>query len=152
MLATIQNGDAGLFAARSELVAGRSNRHLSVSPLGSGGSLDSGVRDGFKRRGTRALFRSRSLRSAGVVERSEVARAALSTTEYERWQLWTISYPDGKAQRFTNDLSDYDQPLDIARDRSVVVAIAATVVSNVWEALQGTFRMRGSSRLANCRC
>lgn len=53
---------------------------------------------------------------------------------YERSQLWTISYPDGKAQRFTNDLTDYDQPLDIARDGNIVVAVGSTVISNVWEA------------------
>jgi DNA-binding winged helix-turn-helix (wHTH) protein/Tol biopolymer transport system component len=53
---------------------------------------------------------------------------------YERSQLWTISYPDGKTRRFTNDLSDYDQPLDIARDRKTVVAVASTVISNIWEA------------------
>jgi DNA-binding winged helix-turn-helix (wHTH) protein/Tol biopolymer transport system component len=55
-------------------------------------------------------------------------------TAHERSQLWTISYPDGKTQRFTNDLTDYDQPLDIARDRKTVVAVASTLISNIWEA------------------
>jgi Tol biopolymer transport system component len=54
-------------------------------------------------------------------------------TAYQRWQLWTISYPKGKAERFTNDLADYDQPLDIARDRNTLVAVVSTVISNIWE-------------------
>ncbi|HKV76961.1 MAG TPA: winged helix-turn-helix domain-containing protein [Candidatus Sulfotelmatobacter sp.] len=53
---------------------------------------------------------------------------------YGRWQLWTMSYPDGKARRFTNDLVDYDQPLDISRDENTVVAVASSVISNIWEA------------------
>jgi DNA-binding winged helix-turn-helix (wHTH) protein/Tol biopolymer transport system component len=53
---------------------------------------------------------------------------------YERWQLWTISYPHGDARRFTNDLTDYDAPLDIASDGKTIAAVASTVVSNIWEA------------------
>ena len=53
---------------------------------------------------------------------------------YGRWQLWTISYPDGQARRFTNDVVDYDQPLDISRDGNTVVAVASSVISNIWEA------------------
>ena len=53
---------------------------------------------------------------------------------YGRWQLWTISYPDGKTRRFTNDVVDYDQPLDISRDGNTVVAVASSVISNIWEA------------------
>jgi len=55
-------------------------------------------------------------------------------TAYGRSQLWTISYPDGQAQQFTNDLIDYDQPLDIARDRNTVAAVASSFISNVWVA------------------
>jgi len=51
---------------------------------------------------------------------------------YERAQLWKVSYPEGVAQRFTNDLAAYDQPLDIARDGSTVAAIASTVSANIW--------------------
>ncbi len=53
---------------------------------------------------------------------------------YGRWQLWIISYPDGKARRFTNDVVDYDQPLDVSRDGNTVVAVASSVISNIWEA------------------
>ncbi len=49
-----------------------------------------------------------------------------------RQQLWTISYPRGEARRFTNDLTDYDDALDITRDGTTVAAIASKVKSNVW--------------------
>ena len=52
--------------------------------------------------------------------------------EYERAQLWTISYPVGESRRFTNDLADYDSALDITRDGKMIAAIASTVVSNVY--------------------
>ena len=53
---------------------------------------------------------------------------------YQRAQLWTISYPEGMARRFTNDLTDYDSHLDITRDRRIVAAIASTWTSNIWVA------------------
>jgi DNA-binding winged helix-turn-helix (wHTH) protein/Tol biopolymer transport system component len=53
---------------------------------------------------------------------------------YQRAQLWTISYPEGRARRFTNDLTDYDSQLDITRDRGTVAAIASTWTSNIWVA------------------
>jgi DNA-binding winged helix-turn-helix (wHTH) protein/Tol biopolymer transport system component len=55
-------------------------------------------------------------------------------SEYERSQLWMVSYPEGIARRFTNDLADYDQSLDISRDANTVAAIASTVTSNIWVA------------------
>jgi DNA-binding winged helix-turn-helix (wHTH) protein/Tol biopolymer transport system component len=58
-------------------------------------------------------------------------------TAYGRSQLWTISFPDGKAQRFTNDLTDYDQPLDVTHDRNTVVAVSSTITSNIWGATVG---------------
>src|SRR5579862_8308241 len=54
--------------------------------------------------------------------------------ESQRGQLWTISYPQGKAQRFTNDLIDYEGWLGMARDQKAVVAVAVTDVVNVWQA------------------
>jgi len=57
--------------------------------------------------------------------------------EYQRSQLWTISYRNGKAERFTNDLTDYDQALDIAGDLTTVVTVATTAVSNIWLASSG---------------
>jgi DNA-binding winged helix-turn-helix (wHTH) protein/Tol biopolymer transport system component len=52
---------------------------------------------------------------------------------YERWQLWTIAFPRGTPRRFTNDLTEYGEPLDISRDGKMVTAMASTVGSNVWE-------------------
>ena len=52
---------------------------------------------------------------------------------YDRWQLWTFSYPDGNPQRFTNDLANYDMPLDVTSDGKIIAAMASTVVSNIWE-------------------
>jgi Tol biopolymer transport system component/DNA-binding winged helix-turn-helix (wHTH) protein len=49
-----------------------------------------------------------------------------------RLQLWTISFPGGKAQRLTNDLTDYGVDLDMTRDGSNIAAVAGTAVSNVW--------------------
>jgi Tol biopolymer transport system component len=49
-----------------------------------------------------------------------------------RSQLWAISFPGGKAQRLTNDLSDYGTDLDMTRDGSNIAAVAGIAVSNVW--------------------
>jgi hypothetical protein len=49
------------------------------------------------------------------------------------WQLWTVPFPRGSPTRFTNDLTDYGQPLDISRDGKVVAATASTVQSNIWD-------------------
>jgi Tol biopolymer transport system component len=56
---------------------------------------------------------------------------------YERIQLWTISHPEGTAKRFTNDLTDYDQALDITADGRTIAAIATSAVSNIWIAPAG---------------
>jgi DNA-binding winged helix-turn-helix (wHTH) protein/Tol biopolymer transport system component len=49
-----------------------------------------------------------------------------------RTQLWTISYPNGEGRRLTNDLSDYDVPLDMTRNGDTLAALASTGISNVW--------------------
>jgi DNA-binding winged helix-turn-helix (wHTH) protein/Tol biopolymer transport system component len=49
-----------------------------------------------------------------------------------RSQLWTVSFPAGKGQRFTNDLSDYGTDLDITSDGDTIAAVAGKAVSNVW--------------------
>ena len=58
-----------------------------------------------------------------------------------RGQLWTITFPEGKARRFTNDLTsygtdlnDYGFPLDATTDRKSLVALATTRVIDVWVA------------------
>ena len=51
-----------------------------------------------------------------------------------RSQLWTISYPQGVARRFTHDISDYSMDLDYTRDGRTVVSIASAVYSHIWKA------------------
>jgi DNA-binding winged helix-turn-helix (wHTH) protein/Tol biopolymer transport system component len=53
---------------------------------------------------------------------------------YHRAQLWTISFPEGRARRFTNDLTKYGTDLAITRDGASAAAIAWTTDSNVWVA------------------
>jgi len=47
-------------------------------------------------------------------------------------QLWTMSFPEGKLRRLTNDLSDYGTSVDVTRDGRMLVAIQISVVSHVW--------------------
>ena len=54
-----------------------------------------------------------------------------------RGQLWTISYPDGEASRFTNDLSDYSSSIDLTRDEKKLATIVSSTVSNLWIAQAG---------------
>src|SRR5215469_2156803 len=71
---------------------------------------------------------------------------------YDRWQLWTFSYPDGNPQRFTNDLANYDMPLDVTSDGKIIAAMASTVVSNIWESSADNPSLQGRSLLGNCPC
>jgi eukaryotic-like serine/threonine-protein kinase len=52
-------------------------------------------------------------------------------------QLWSISYPQGQIQAFTNDLTDYGYSIDLARDSNTLAAVQNTVVSSVWIAPKG---------------
>ncbi len=49
-----------------------------------------------------------------------------------RGQLWTISYPRGKAVQLTNDLENYQYDIDATRDGKNVAVIATAQTSNVW--------------------
>jgi eukaryotic-like serine/threonine-protein kinase len=50
-----------------------------------------------------------------------------------RGQLWFIPFPNGEAQRLTNDLMDYQLCcLDLTRDGKTVVDTAVTRVSELW--------------------
>ena len=49
-----------------------------------------------------------------------------------RGQLWTIAFPSGKKERFTNDVSDYAMILDMTPDGSNAITVERTVVSNIW--------------------
>lgn len=58
----------------------------------------------------------------------------LEDAKTHRGQLWSISYPDGKARRFTNDLSDYSSAIDVTADGTKLSTIVSSVVSNLWQA------------------
>jgi serine/threonine protein kinase/Tol biopolymer transport system component len=49
-----------------------------------------------------------------------------------RGQLWEISFPGGQARRFTNDLTDYRQSLDMTRDRRTVATVDSTTTADLW--------------------
>jgi eukaryotic-like serine/threonine-protein kinase len=49
-----------------------------------------------------------------------------------RWQLWTMSYPQGTLERITNDVGDYDSSMDLSRDGTRAATIEGTVTSRLW--------------------
>jgi hypothetical protein len=54
-----------------------------------------------------------------------------------RGQLWHISFPGGEARRFTNDLTDYQNSLDMTRDRKTLATIESTTAADLWVAPAG---------------
>jgi hypothetical protein len=54
-----------------------------------------------------------------------------------RGQLWTISYPQGEARRFTNDLSDYSSGIGLTRNARALATIVTSTMSNLWAAPAG---------------
>ncbi len=52
-------------------------------------------------------------------------------------QLWSMSFPEGKTRRITNDLSDYGKTVDVTRDGRMLAAIESRVVSHIWVLSQG---------------
>jgi serine/threonine protein kinase len=54
-----------------------------------------------------------------------------------RVQLWIVSYPSGERRRFTNDLSDYGQIIDMTRDAQMLVALEQRQTSHIWIVPQG---------------
>ena len=51
-----------------------------------------------------------------------------------RYQLWTISFPEGRAQPLTHDLADYGWDLDMTRDGRTFASTTMNVVSQPWSA------------------
>jgi Tol biopolymer transport system component/DNA-binding winged helix-turn-helix (wHTH) protein len=49
-----------------------------------------------------------------------------------RTQLWTVSFPEGVARRFTHDISDYSMDLDLTHDGGTISAITAVAQSQIW--------------------
>jgi hypothetical protein len=133
VLATIRNGDAGLFQpGPSWSPDGRSIvcpfrmleqeiRWILVSV-----SVPEGV--------VRQIYSDTTPVGHPVWLSEEKLLVPRNEPESQRGELWTITYRNGKAQRFTNDLTDYEGPLDIARDQKTAVAVAVTAVSNIWQA------------------
>jgi len=54
-----------------------------------------------------------------------------------RTQLFLVSYPSGEKSRFTNDLSDYGQTLEITQDGKMLVALEENRSAHVWIAPGG---------------
>src|SRR5579862_2599617 len=61
----------------------------------------------------------------------------LGVPKEDRSQLWQLSYPKGELRRFTNDLSNYGERLDITRDGKTLAALDHTQISNIWMAPGG---------------
>jgi len=57
-----------------------------------------------------------------------------------RTQLWTISFPSGKARRFTHDISDYSMDLDLTNDGGTLAAITGAVQSQIWASSSRAYR------------
>ncbi|HUJ33534.1 MAG TPA: protein kinase [Candidatus Acidoferrum sp.] len=47
-------------------------------------------------------------------------------------QLWLVSFPDGQKRRFSNDLLDYGQSLELTRDGENLVAVESAESSHIW--------------------
>ena len=69
-----------------------------------------------------------------------------------RGQLWTISYPKGDLQRFTNDLSDYSSAIDLTVDGRRLATIVSSTISNVWSPRRKTYRILISSLRESLQC
>ncbi len=52
----------------------------------------------------------------------------------QRYQLWTVSFPEGRAQPLTHDLADYGSDLDMTRDGRTFATTTIDVVSHAWMA------------------
>jgi Tol biopolymer transport system component/DNA-binding winged helix-turn-helix (wHTH) protein len=54
-------------------------------------------------------------------------------TQVSPWQIWHVSYPEGKTSRITNDLNDYDG-LSLAANSRVLAVTMAKGNWNLWSA------------------
>src|SRR5271169_3932340 len=62
---------------------------------------------------------------------------AMELQPENRMQLWLVSYPSGEKSRFTNDLSDYGQSLDLTQDGKMLVALEGNQSAHIWIAPEG---------------
>lgn len=51
-----------------------------------------------------------------------------------RYQLWAMTFPEGRAQPVTHDLADYGWDLDLTRDGRTFASTTSEVVSHAWMA------------------
>ncbi len=58
--------------------------------------------------------------------------APMGETTLGRGQLQSIDYPSGEIHRFTNDLSDYAEDVDVTRDGKTLVAIQRVRSAEIW--------------------
>jgi eukaryotic-like serine/threonine-protein kinase len=61
----------------------------------------------------------------------------MSLVPENRAQLFLVSYPSGEISRFTNDLSDYGQTLEITQDGKMLVALEGNESAHIWIAPGG---------------
>jgi|HubBroStandDraft_1064217.scaffolds.fasta_scaffold05010_2 eukaryotic-like serine/threonine-protein kinase len=54
-----------------------------------------------------------------------------------RAQLWLVSYPGGEKSRFSNDLADYGDSVEITQDGKMLVALASSQSAHIWIAPGG---------------
>jgi serine/threonine protein kinase len=55
----------------------------------------------------------------------------------DRSQLWMVSYPGGERTRFSNDLSDYGNSVEMTQDGKILVALAGSRSAHIWIAPGG---------------
>ncbi|MGH9539325.1 MAG: hypothetical protein ACRD3H_15470, partial [Terriglobales bacterium] len=60
--------------------------------------------------------------------------APVNESTFGRGQLQSIDYPKGEMHRFTNDLADYSEILDLTHDGKVLAAIQRSLSSDIWNA------------------
>jgi serine/threonine protein kinase len=60
-----------------------------------------------------------------------VARASETSAEFFNAQIWFVSYPDGKAQRITNDLNHYDT-ISLTKDSRTMAAVRVDKKFAIW--------------------
>jgi len=54
-----------------------------------------------------------------------------------RSQFWMVSYPAGERTRFSNDLADYGQSLEVTQDGKMLVALQHSESAHIWIAPAG---------------
>ena len=51
-------------------------------------------------------------------------------------QIWHLSYPEGRAQKITNDVNGFDS-LSLTADSTALVSVQSNIISNIWVAPSG---------------